>query len=95
LSLGVGVVGVTDLTNYTCYLQVRHYTSNTVTSIEGVITTKNEDGDKFIRLLLPSETSTLSVGLYSVGFEITNTVTLESTEKVSVIEVTKQKVVVP
>ena len=90
-----GPKGVTDLTNYTCYMQIRKFASGDVVGPEGYVTDKNEAEDSFVRLLLPSETSLLDVGKYYVSFEITNTVTFESNEISSILEIRKQRVVIP
>lgn len=93
--LAYGVKGVTDLSDWTCYIQVSDKKTKVVTGIDREITDKNTDGDRFITILTKTETDNLPIGEYIVGAELENTVTGECGEILMQLNVEDQWVVRP
>ena len=93
--LSWGVTGVTDLTDWTCYLQVRTSDTAEESGISREVTTLNVAGDRFITSLTSAETSSLSIRKYIVGAELANASTGESGEILMELDIKPQWVVRP
>lgn len=88
--LSYGVTGATDLTDWTCYLQVTNKVTGQLTAIDREVVTLNDDNSRFLTTLTSAETGALALGTYVVGAQMTNTITGESGEILLELTITKQ-----
>jgi len=68
----LGLDSETDLTAYTCNLNVRLEDSPATALISRTVTTLTADNFSFVINLTPAETGALALGVYIVGVEIAN-----------------------
>lgn len=85
-----GVI-VTDLTDWTCFIQLRDKRDGSIAgSVDREVTTKNAEEDRFLIKLIPAETN-IPEGDYILGVEFRNSATGEVYEREDPQEITIKK----
>lgn len=80
LDLTHGVEGVTDLTGWSCKVQVKSALSDQTPVFEETVTDLNDDDDRFVQLIPRNETDGWEVGDYFLISDIWNTTSGRSRE---------------
>ena len=94
--LSFGVTGVTDLTDWECYIQVNSLSTGEATTISRQVTTYNVDNSRFITSLTGVETSSLREDSeYIVAGKLINTLTGEIGQVIMELGITKGWVDLP
>lgn len=89
-SLIIDDVQVTDLTDWTCKIQLRLNDSSQTLQFEKDVTDKNEAGDEFVCLLVSSDTDIPVSENYILGVEFDNATTLQNDETSTPFHITKR-----